>query len=1153
MAKRKKDDGHQGLLPVINGPATTRRRQRWIILPRFLTEEAQKAIYQGPAQDRAREILLKWADLDSHGDLIARKETSLDAEFLREVFADALGYRMQTDRPAEWSLERQYTVPDVGTADGAIGLFTPGGGGPRAIIELKDANTDLDGDRFNGRTPVQQCWDYLNALPGCSWGIVSNFITIRLYYREKGSQAYEEFSLQELRDIRRFREFYCLFEHGGLLKSLERPPRAEQLLRQTGERLREVGDELYGKYSESRLALLWHLHRKLGKSLDRAISIAQKLIDRIVFIAFCEGRGLLAGKTIEKTYHAVPPFAKATNPRWRNFLDLFHAMDRGHPELDIPTGYDGGLFAHDEEVDNLQLGDEWTEFFREVGTYDFSQEVNVDVLGHLFERSVTDIERLRRGGLFAGAGEGEAPSRMPKSAQRKRMGIYYTPPEFTGFIVRETVDEVVRERFEELAGRHGVNPDAGAAGQDAAKLEAYWRACLAVLGNLKVCDPACGSGAFLIRAYDALEDHYHTVVRGLAAHAPAEAERIDANIPDLIVRDNLFGVDLSIEAVEITQLALWIRSARRGRTLADLSKNILVGNSLVADQAVDPHALDWKAAFPEVFSRAEGGFDCVVGNPPWERLKLQEREFFSFSAPEIAEAVSAAERRKLIAKLEKGNPELFALYTQAGQAAERVLDYARSSGRFPLTGKGDVNTYMLFAELARSLVAPRGRVGLLVPSGIATDDTTKDFFAELVDSKALIKLYDFENRLRVFPDVDGRFKFSTLVFGGRSIKTKTPDYFFFAHSMDDLADRKRHIVLSADDIALLNPNTRTCPIFRSKRDAELTRAIYQRVPVLVEHSRGERGNPWGVRFLRMFDQTNDAELFHTAEQLTEMGFKPRGNRWAKGKQTFLPLYEAKMVQMYDHRAAGVIVNRENWMRQGQTEETSLVSRQKPEFTATPRWWAGADKVKAAFGEDERPAYLGYKDVTSPTNTRTMIAAFLPLAGVVNSAPLVLPKTDLSPRRVCCLLANLNAFVLDYVARQKVGGVHLNFFIVEQLPMFPPDEYERKCPWNERQTLERWISERVLKLTCTADDMRPLAEACGFKEGVHKWHPDERARLMAELDAAYFILYGIARDDAEYILSTFAGAGRGDAESLGTPAAAQLILAAYDELAAAVGG
>lgn len=1154
MAKRKKSvgqkNGNRG--PDFFVPAENPRR-RSLILPRYLKEEADKAIYRGTRQDRAYEIVQKWADLESQGHL-DQKETAIDADFLAEVFGEALGYPSLTESPEKYARQRNLTVPGVGTADGALGEFSPANpSSPTAVIELKGASADLDRDKFNGRTAVQQCWDYLNALPDCPWGIVSNFSSIRLYHRAKTPLAYQEFRLQELRKHEVFLQFYCLFEYGGLLPSLHGAPRALRLLERTEERRREVGDHLYEAYSENRSRLIEHLHRQHGKPVDEAIRIAQKILDRIIFVAFCEDRGLLPERCIERAWKEVPPFSRVTNPRWQNFLGLFQAIDRGDPEnLKLEKGYNGGLFKKDSAVDDLQLDDSWTSFFRTVGDYDFRDEVNVEVLGHLFEKSVSELEQLRQGGYFqAGNGNGTEPA-MPKSPERKRFGIYYTPPQFTQFIVKRTVVALANERFKELRGKHRLKPEALQTDQPSAALAAYWRDCWQVLRQIKICDPACGSGAFLIQAYDLLEESYNDIAEQLRFHLAPEADEWAEAIPDLILADNLHGVDLSEQAVEITQLALWIRSARRERTLADLSHNIVWGNSLVSDSAVHPRALDWKAAFPAVFDRPAAGFDCVIGNPPWERLKLQEREFFAFSAPAIAGAVSAARRRELIAELQAKNPELFARYTQAKETAERTLGHVRASGQFPLTATGDINTYMLFAELARRIVAPNGRSGLLVPSGIATDNTTRGFFTELMASKALLALFDFENRLRVFPDVDGRFKFCVLLFGGSDTKAAQADFVFFAHRMEDLNEKNRHIALSNADLALLNPNTRTCPIFRSRRDAELTKAIYRRVPILLDESREEGGNPWGIRYVRMFDQTNDAELFHTADQLRKLGFRAAGNRWTKKGRTFLPLYEAKMVQAYDHRAASVVVAAANWVRQGQTEETTLVSHQNPEFTAQPRWWVEDGEVDRVLAGKLKPAYLCYKDVTSATNERTMIAAFIPHVAVVNSAPVMLIGENVSPRNSCCLLGNLNSVVLDFMARQKVGGNHLNFFVVNQLPIFPPDRYAQRCPWQKRQTLEKWISDRVLKLTCTANDMQPLAEAAGFDPPVHKWDPAERLQLLAELDAAFFLLYGLDRDEMEYVLGTFTGLDRAEDMMPGMPSHGAAIRTAYERLAELAG-
>lgn len=1145
--------------PEATPQAARHPRSERLILPRLLDRASENRQLEGADLDAAHEILIKWADLESSGQLQQMHETQLQGEFFGDVFSSALHFSRFSEGAGEWNLEQHWNFFG-GEPDAILGRFKPGATrNPAAVIELKGPRVHLDRDRSGGRTAVQQCWDYLDNLPDCRWGIVSNIISFRLYERNHTARRYEHFSLQELRDPKEFRRFYVLFERSGLLQPKVGVSRAASLLDDTDNRQREVGDQLYEKYRTNRQRLIYHLHFESGHDLDAAIGMSQQLLDRIIFIAFCEDRGLLPEKILDRAYKDVPAFSKVTNPRWQNYLNLFRFIDKGHESLRLDQGYNGGLFAK-SDADDLDLDDEWTEFFRDIGTYDFRDEVNLDVLGHFFEKSVTELEKLREGDFFARIDQllnGGLPGRrkrpeMPKSAKRKRMGIYYTPPVFTEYIVQITLGALIHERFADVALKHGVDKVDADRGQFPDTIE-YWRDCLDILRSLKVCDPACGSGAFLFQAYEVLAQRYGEVIDHLHYHGEKNAATLSDKIPELILNENLHGVDLSGEAVEITQLALWIRSAQRGKTLADLSDNIVYGNSLVRDKAVHGRAFDWNEKFPAVFDRTESGFDCVIGNPPWERVKLQEREFFSLSAPDIATATNAAKRRKLISKLEKDNPQLYERYLEAQHKAEATLTYARKSGEYPLTGKGDINTYVLFAELARKIVAPNGRVGLLVPSGIASDKTTKDFFASLTNTSRLVCLYDFENKKGLFPDVHRSFKFSVISFGGEDQKTESADFVFFAHKMEDVHDPQRHIKLTADDIRLLNPNTQTCPIFRSTRDAEITKRIYRNVPILIDRTRERGGNPWGIRFVRMFDQTNDAELFRDAGFFFKNRYELQGNRWIKGKKVYLPLYEAKMVQMYDHRAASVIVDEANWMRQGQTASSTLVNHQNPEFVAQPRFWIDATTVEDAVGNDHAHGHLCFKDVTSPTNQRTMIAAFIPSIGVVNSAPLILTETS----AVCkaCLLANLNSFAYDFVARQKISGVHLNFFIVEQIPTLPPDRYQNGCPWDAAATLEEWISMRVFKLTCTADDVRPLAEAVNFSAGtenggrINKWKPEQRAKLMAELDAAYFILYDIDRDDAQYILSTFSGTDQPAPALPGTKTTAEQVLETYEKLRA----
>jgi hypothetical protein len=288
----------------------------------------------------------------------------------------------------------------------------------------------------------------------------------------------------------------------------------------------------------------------------------------------------------------------------------------------------------------------------------------------------------------------------------------------------------------------------------------------------------------------------------------------------------------------------------------------------------------WALEFPDVFE--QDGFDCVLGNPPWERIKLQEKEFFASRSAEIANAANKAEWEKLIKELPKRNPELGQAFDEAKQDAEAQSKFIRVSSRFPLTAIGDVNTYAVFAETVRHLVAPGGMAGVIVPTGIATDDTCKRFFGDISQKQNLASLYDFENREKLFSAVDSRMKFSLLSLSGQPIAQA--NFAFFLTQPKQTDDRSRQFQLSSRDIALLNPNTLTCPVFRTSTDAELTKKIYQRVPVPENEATGT--NPWSISFMRMFDMANDSGLFfnNAAEDL-------------------LPLYEAKMLHQFDHRWA----------------------------------------------------------------------------------------------------------------------------------------------------------------------------------------------------------------------------------------------------------
>ena len=612
--------------------------------------------------------------------------------------------------------------------------------------------------------------------------------------------------------------------------------------------------------------------------------------------------------------------------------------------------------------------------------------------------------------------------------------------------------------------------------------------------------------------------------------------------------------------------------------------------------ASEERFLNWQVAFPGVWSdwdaaKRHGGFDAVIGNPPWDRMKLQQVEWFAARRPEIARAQRAANRKRMIRELRENGDPLGADFERANERAESGLRVARTGGDYPWLSRGDVNLYSLFVERAMGLVGPAGVVGLLTPSGIASDKTAAPFFRSVATEGRLRALYDFENRKVFFPDVHASFKFCVFV-ADRRPHPEPANCSFYLHGISELADPERRFPLTAEDFATVNPNTGTAPIFRTRRDAELTTAIYRRLPVLVDRSTGDEVKTWPVKYTTMFHMTNDSGRFRTREELEEQeGAWPiGGNRFENATGVWVPLYEGKMVQAFDHRAASIVIKRKNLHRPAQPEPTMPEQHHDPSWLPDPQYWVAATEC----GWDEESGWvLGFKEITAPTNVRTFIAALLPAVGFGNKVPILRPEpvvgriasrsgesarhegdvhsarrsgpspnedppasiTHMRPQRREWLLAgNLNATIFDFVTRQKVQGQTLNLFIVEQLPVVPPDRYEcvRFGPKNAAEI----VREAVLELTYTAHDMAPFARDLGYVDeaGVVKppfrWDEERRRRLRARLDAVFFNLYGVTdRDEVRYVYSTFPIVERQETNTYGHFRSRDICLAYLNALSA----
>lgn len=492
--------------------------------------------------------------------------------------------------------------------------------------------------------------------------------------------------------------------------------------------------------------------------------------------------------------------------------------------------------------------------------------------------------------------------------------------------------------------------------------------------------------------------------------------------------------------------------------------------------------LHWELAFPKVFSGENPGFDCVLGNPPWERIKLQEEEFFAQRDPEIANAQNKAARQKMINTLIETNPALAVAFNEAKHATECSSKFVRFSNRFPLTAVGDVNTYALFAELTRNLIASKGYLGIIIPTGIATDDTTKDFFADVVKNKSLVSLFDFENRGHLFSVLHTKTKFCLFVISKNEIDFAW--FSFMSVRIEDLKDELQVFRLSSDDLELFNPNTRTVPLFRTRIDADVTKKIYSSGYIFINETTKE--NPWGAQFMRMFDMANDSNIF-VEEEISGA----------------IRLYEAKMFWHYDHRWA---TYRDN----GESDLLSVVEKDNPNTMVKPRYWIPVQHFTERLGSRSHTNWLlGMRNITDSRNERSAVFSVLPFVGVGHSASVLFFNSAIDAEKISCFIANVSGIPFDYAVRQKIAGTNFSQSYVKQLPVLSPSAY---TPADID-----FIAPRVLELVYTANDLRPFAEDMGYHGEPFRWDEVRRAQLRAELDAYYARLYGLTRDELRYIL------------------------------------
>ncbi|MBR1618770.1 N-6 DNA methylase [bacterium] len=540
-------------------------------------------------RQRIDEIISAWQTAFKDHDLSKAKETSLQGKFFSKFFCEILGYTMQDDGQEVWTLKQEAkTEVDGKEADGSLGYYSKTSAKTRCVIELKDAQCNLDSkqqSRESKQTPVEQAFQYLYKFADCDWVIVSNFRYTRLYHKSKGQTAYEEFDILNLHEEKEFKRFYyCLCKENLLNENS--CSQMDLLIKQSGEADIDITKEFYAEFKTVRKILFEHIIEN-NPNFDKKLLLekTQKLLDRFIFIFFCEDTaGLLPHNTVENIYKmAQNSFSLSECKIWEQFRGLFVAIDKGNNNVNPPiNAYNGGLFAYDEILDKLIIKDEMFTHIKELARYDFESDLNVNILGHIFEQSLSDLEQIKN--------ELDGIQEDKKNSKRKKDGIFYTPEYITHYIVEETIGKYLEE-----------NPD---------KLE-----------TIKILDPACGSGAFLNQAHSFLLKQRQIQVEENIKNADKSQLNLfkhtnQAEHDRSILLNNLFGVDLNKESVEITKLALWLKTANSKCKLNNLDENIKCGNSLIDDENIaGDKAFKWENEYKDIMQN--GGFDVIIGNPPY--------------------------------------------------------------------------------------------------------------------------------------------------------------------------------------------------------------------------------------------------------------------------------------------------------------------------------------------------------------------------------------------------------------------------------------------------------------------------------------------------------------------------------------------------------
>lgn len=569
------------------------------------------------------DIVRTWHEDYHNGTLKRDKETSREQAYNQDFFIKILGYAEKPN--ALYSFEPKATTEKGQLPDAVIGYndTTNNISNIKAVVELKGASIDLDRPqrREGNMSPVQQGFKYKIQYRNCPFVLISNFWELRLYHDNQ--LDYEAWTLDDLvdpaDDYFKFRTFYTLL-HASRLISAKGSSKTEDLLSDIRFKQEEISKKFYKVYRQVRLELLRDIYSQnseVRNNIDLGIEKAQKIIDRVVFACFAEDIGLLPDDIIQRVVKAADNSVFGGS-LWSTFKAFFEAIDVGSAKLEIPDGYNGGLFAYDKALNDLKVSDNVLRSVVNLSKYNYNEDLSVTILGHIFEQSINDLEEIK-----SLASEENDLANLQLS-RRKKDGIYYTPDYVVRYIVDNSLGAYLSEYEEKFKSEFALKGDINDKNYEKRERQAYSK-YQDFLHNVKVLDPACGSGAFLVYVFDLLLAENKRVASILGNNLFSSEDYIKS-----ILQNNIYGVDLNDESVEITKLSLWLKTAQKGKKLTTLDNNIKCGNSLIEDEKIaGSKAFNWQSAFPDIFKN--GGFNVIVGNPPYvatKQIAKDEREYF---------------------------------------------------------------------------------------------------------------------------------------------------------------------------------------------------------------------------------------------------------------------------------------------------------------------------------------------------------------------------------------------------------------------------------------------------------------------------------------------------------------------------------------------